>query len=259
MIPWLTPAHLNYRQTITSRGAGEGKYIRQVGSVGAYAHVKLSVEPLVGTWGFQFTENVTQKGSLPERFLSHIELGVLSASKLGLWGFPVTGFVIHLEDGSYRDVDSTASAFEKAGIQAFTCALLAASPVILEPTVLCLVRVPNPYLPTLFEDLNRRRFRITREGKTSPQEVEGIGPQSEVLDLLSFLAERTGGTAYCSMHPEGYEALPESLSVDLYCSSCRRDMRIPLIEGTPLTDKCLICGTILSSPEWDAGVPVMKR
>jgi elongation factor G len=224
-----------------------------------YGHVKLFVEPLVGTWGFQFTENVTSNGSVPEKFLSHIELGILSASKIGLWGFPVSGFLVHIEDGSYHDVDSTASAFEKAAKEAFVPALLAASPVILEPTLLCIVSLPEEYMPAVLGELTRRRFRLSGTRRVLRNELEAVVPQSETLNLLPRLAEITMSTVYCSMHPDGYEPLPESLSADLYCSSCKRDMRIPLLEGVPLTSKCLICGTILRSPEWDAGVPVLKR
>src|SRR6266481_3426727 len=134
MIPWLTPAYLNYRQSIHSKGIGEQKIVRQTGGVAEYAHVKLSVEPLVGTMGIQFTENVTSQRTLPQEFLSYIELGVLSVSKRGLWGFPVGGVLVYVFDGSYHDADSTAAVFERVAAKAFEVALLAAQPVILEPT-----------------------------------------------------------------------------------------------------------------------------
>ena len=40
------------------------------------------------------------------------------------------------------------------------------------------------------------------------------------------------------MHPEGYEKLPEGLTTDLYCAACERDMRIPLLNNIPITEKC---------------------
>jgi len=57
------------------------------------------------------------------------------------------------------------------------------------------------------------------------------------------------------MHPEGYEKLPEGLTTDLYCTACERDMRIPLLNNIPITEKCLICGTPFDSPDLDASVP----
>jgi elongation factor G len=186
-------------------------------------------------------------------------MGILSMSKKGLWGFPVGGILVYVFDGSYHDLDSTAAVSEKAAAKAFETAMLASHPVILEPTVSCIVCVPEEYMPAVFGELNHRRFRVTNTRKMHFHEIEGIVPHSEVLDLLPNLALRTGGVAYCSMHPEGYEKLPESLTTDLYCSSCKRDMRIPLLDDIPLTDKCLICGTTFDSPDLDASVPVLKR
>jgi elongation factor G len=263
MIPWLTPPHLNYRQSIRSKGVGEQKIVRQTGGIAEYAHVKLSVEPLVGTMGIQFTENVTSQRTLPEEFLSSIEIGVISVAKKGLWGFPVGGLLAYVFDGSYHDVDSTATVFENVATKAFEAALLAAQPVILEPTVSCTVCVPKEYKPAVYGDLNQRRFRITNTRTMHFLEIDGIAPQSEVLDLLPQLAARTGGTAYCSMHLEGFEKLPESLTTNLFCSTCEREMRIPLLNKIPLTDRCLICGTAFDSPddspELDSSVPILRR
>ena len=100
MIPWLSPPYLNYRQSIHSKGIGEQKINRQTGGVAEYAHLKLSVEPLLGTIGTRFAENVTPHGTLPREFLSYLEMGVLSVSKEGLWGFPVGGILVYIEDGS---------------------------------------------------------------------------------------------------------------------------------------------------------------
>lgn len=259
MIPWLTPAYLNYRQSVGAKGDGEGKFVRQTGGIAQYADLKLSVEPLVGTMGIQFSENVTSDGTLPREFLSYIEMGVLAVSKKGLWGFPVGSVLVYVFDGSYHEEDSSGAAFEKAAGKAFEAALLAAHPLILEPTISCSVCVPEKYMPAVFGDLNQRRFRIANTRKAHLCEIEGIVPQSEVLDLLPQLAARTGGTAYCSMHPEGFEKLPESLTTSRYCSSCKRDMRIPLLNNIPITDKCLICGTAFNSPDFDTSVPVLKR
>ena len=113
MIPWLTPAYLNYRQSIHSKGIGEQKIVRQTGGVAEYAHVTLPVEPLVGTIGIKFTENVTPDRTLPREFLSYLEMGVLSVSKKGPWGFPAGGILIRIEGGSYHDLDSTAAVFQR--------------------------------------------------------------------------------------------------------------------------------------------------
>ena len=137
--------------------------------------------------------------------------------------------------------------------------MLASHPMIFEPMVSCIVCVPEECMSAVYGDLNQRRFRVTNARKMNFHQIEGTAPLSEVLDLLPNLALWTGGTAYCSMHPEGYEKLPESLTTVLYCASCLRDMRIPLLSNMPITEKCLICGTPFDSPDPDAWVPVLKR
>jgi elongation factor G len=137
-------------------------------------------------------------------------------------------------------LDSTAAVFEEVAAVAFQSAMLASHPVILEPTISCTVCVPEECMPAVFGDLNQRRFRVTNTRKIHFHEIEGTMPQSEVLDLLPQLAARTGSSAYCSMHPGGYEKLPESLTTVLYCTACLRDMRIPVVNNISITEKCLI-------------------
>lgn len=88
---------------------------------------------------------------------------------------------------------------------------------------------------------------------------KGLHPSSEVLDLLPHLAVRTDGTAYCSMHAEGYEKLLDSMTTDLHCASCEREMRIPVVNKIPVTEKCLTCGTPFDLPDFDASVRALKR
>jgi len=112
-------------------------------------------------------------------------------SKKGLWGFPVGGILACVFDGSFHDVDSNAAVFERVAAKAFEEAMLASQPGNLEPTVSCIVCVREKYMPAVFGELNHRRFRVNNTRKMHFDEIEGIVPQSEVLDLLPNLALRT--------------------------------------------------------------------
>lgn len=95
-IPQTSP----YRQGILQAGVGEHKLIRRVASGHEYAHVRLRVEPLKNGGRYEFSEEVTACGSLPVRFLSHVEIGALKAAEEGLWGFPLDSFRVCVLDGS---------------------------------------------------------------------------------------------------------------------------------------------------------------
>ena len=62
MHAWLSPPHLNYRQTVLSTGHGEGKIVRESLGKGFYAHVELSVRPLPHYLGFEFVEADARTG-----------------------------------------------------------------------------------------------------------------------------------------------------------------------------------------------------
>ena len=126
-----------YRETITTRRAAEGRYIRQTGGRGQYGHVQASSSSpsAVGT-GFTF-ENQVVGGAIPREFIPadrqghrrrRCQRGVLA-------GFPMVDVKVTLVDGSYHEVDSSEMAFNIAGSMAFQDAARKAGSILLEPVM----------------------------------------------------------------------------------------------------------------------------
>jgi elongation factor G len=251
---------LNYRQATSLTGIGESHVIRGTAHGGQYAHVELAVEPLGSGVGIEFVEEVADKGAIPERFLSHIEIGCLNAARRGLWGFPLEDVRIRILDGSYHDVDSSNAAFEEAAGKAMLDAMQQASPCLLEPCLTLTVRVPEKYVGDVLGDINRRRARIESGGSgLKPTFIFSV-PESETLDYPSALASLSGGSAIWSIRsPKTFRKLPDSLAVDRFCDRCQREMKIPLIHGQAFTENCLICGTAFGPPDAGVGVRVSVR
>lgn len=251
---------LTYHQAVSTTGIGECKLIRGTANGHQYAHVKLAVESMESGAGMEFVEQVAEEQAIPERFLSHLEIGCLSVTKHGLWGFPLTDFRIRILDGSYHDGDSSAASFEEAARTATLDAMLHSAPCLLEPWVTVTVRVPEEYLPNVFGDLINRRARLERTVPGTRPSIVCSVPQSEVLDYLSEFASRSGGFGILSLgSPKVFRELPVSEAMYRFCLTCDREMKIPLVRGVAFTENCLICGAAFEPPDSDIGVGVLNR
>jgi valyl-tRNA synthetase len=119
-------------ETIRKTAEAEGKYIRQVGATGNYAHVRLCISPNSTGKGFAFS-NETDSNTLPERFIQPIKEGIQEAMRGGVVeGHPLVDVKVSLIDGSYHEVDSNEMAFRIAASIALKEAARKAQPVVLD-------------------------------------------------------------------------------------------------------------------------------
>jgi elongation factor G len=171
-----------YLEAIRKPAEAEGKYIRQTGGVGNYAHVKLRIEPNESGKGFQFTNDI-QGGVVPRKYIEPIELGIREALQGGvLAGYEIVDVKVTLFDGSYHDVDSNEMAFRIAGAMAAKEAARKANPVVLEPVMNVKVKVREEFMGMIMADLNGRHGRIegiAHEGASVS--IRAIVPLSEIL------------------------------------------------------------------------------
>ncbi|HEY64590.1 MAG TPA: elongation factor G [Caldilineae bacterium] len=196
-----------YRETITRRARGEGRFIRQTGGRGQYGHVWLEVEPLPPGKGFEFEDAITG-GVIPKEFIPAIEAGVREALEDGvLAGYPIVDIKVRVVDGSYHEVDSSDVAFKIAGSMALREAVRRGNPVLLEPVMKVSVVVPEQYTGDVIGDLNARRGEIQGLEPRGPgmQLIQALVPLAEMFGYATRLRSATQGRGTFTMEFDHYE------------------------------------------------------
>ena len=116
-------------------------------------------------------------------------------------------------DGSFHPVDSSGVCFEIAGSQAFSSAMMSATPALLEPIMQAEITVPDNFAGDIIGDLNSKRGRIQGmnplgEGLTT---VEAEVPQAEMLKYATELRSMTQGRGDFKTEFGHYEMVPHHL------------------------------------------------
>jgi elongation factor G len=201
--------HVLYRETIRKSSQSEGKFIRQSGHKGQYAHVNIRMEPNPGN-GYEFVNEITG-GSIPEKYMTPIDAGIRQAMQGGvLAGHEMMDIKITLYDGSYHECDSTEMAFKIAAAMAFKEAAKKASPVLMEPVMSVEIVVPEDFIGVIVGDLNSRRGYIEgMEHRSGSQVIKATVPLSEMFGYATTMRSSTQGRATFAMHFARYEQRPK--------------------------------------------------
>ena len=204
---------VNYRETITKKALGEGKFIRQTGGRGQYGHAKIEVEPLPPGSGFEFVDDIFG-GVIPKEYIPAVEEGIIEAMERGiLAGYEMVDLRVRLYDGSYHEVDSSELAFKIAGSLAFQDAVKKADPILLEPIMKVEIVTPEEYLGAIAGDINARRGRIEHvEHRPGTQVITALVPLAEMFGYATDLRSMTQGRASYTMHFSHYEPVPRTVS-----------------------------------------------
>jgi elongation factor G len=201
-----------YREGISKKVSAEHKYAKQTGGRGQYGHVLIRLEPGEPGSGFVF-ENGVVGGTIPKEFVPAVEKGIRDAMNRGvLAGYPVIDAKVELYDGSYHDVDSSASAFEIAGSLAFQEGAKTAGIFLLEPMMAVEVVTPEQYMGDVIGDLNSRRGKIsgmTQRGNA--QVIDADVPLAEMFGYSTDLRSKTQGRATYSMQFKIYAQVPNAI------------------------------------------------
>jgi elongation factor G len=149
-----------YREGIRGKAEAEGKYMRQTGSIGNFAYVKIRLSPNQPGQGYEFRVD-TEGDAIPIEYISSVDEGIREAMFAGIRaGYEMVDVQVSLLGGTHHDSDSNKLAFKIAGAMAFKEAARKAKPVILEPMMMLEVVVPEEYMGSIIGDLNSRRGRI---------------------------------------------------------------------------------------------------
>jgi len=198
-----------YLETIQNQAEGEGKFIRQAGGHGWYAHVKIRLEPRELGRGYEFADQITD-GAVPPQFVESVNSGIQEAMKAGVLDRrEMVDLRAVLCDGSYHESDSNEFAFKIAGSEAFIAVAAKANPVLLEPMMSAKVIVAEEYVGVIIGDLNRRRGLIKgMDYNQGSQVIDFSAPLAEMLGYAIHIRSMTQGRASCSMQFAGYAVAP---------------------------------------------------
>ena len=186
---------------------------KQSGGSGQFGEVKVKVVPGERGTGFQFIDDV-KGGNIPREYIPSVEKGMRETAATGsLIGFPIVDFAVHLIDGKYHDVDSSALAFEITGRGAMREAAQKAGIKILEPIMKVEVVTPEDYLGDVIGDINSRRGQIQgTDSRGNAQVVEALVPLANLFGYAKDLRTLTNGRAQCTMQFSHYDEISPNLS-----------------------------------------------
>jgi len=186
---------------------------KQSGGSGQFGEVKVKVVPGERGTGFQFLDEI-KGGNIPREYIPSVEKGMRETADTGsLIGFPIVDFAVHLLDGKYHDVDSSALAFEITGRGAMREAAQKAGIKILEPIMKVEVVTPEDYLGDVIGDINSRRGQIQgTDARGNAQVVEAMVPLANMFGYVNQLRSFTQGRAQYTMQFSHYDEVPQNVA-----------------------------------------------
>jgi len=202
-----------YRETIREAVARDGKFQRQSGGRGQYAHVRLTIEPLPAGKGYEF-RNGTVGGVVPKEYVPAVDQGVREQAASGvLAGYPVVDVRVTLVDGSYHATDSSEMAFKMAGSIAFEEGVKKGKPVLLEPIMSVDVVTPEDYMGDVNGDLSRRRGLLQGlDDSPAGKIVRALVPLAEMFGYATLLRSMSQGRATYTMEFSHYAEVPSNVA-----------------------------------------------
>lgn len=206
---------VSYRETFTTPGEGEGKYVKQSGGRGSYGHCLVRFFPNK-TKGYEFVNSI-KGASIPNEFIKPVIQGLEEATKSGpLAGYPMIDIKAELYDGSSHDVDSNEMAYKIAASMALRDAASKCKPVLLEPIMNLEVTVPDQYFGDVMGDISSRRGAIEgTDQKGGAQIIKAKVPLKEMFGYATDLRSFTQGRGNYAMTFDSYQEAPKSITEEI--------------------------------------------
>jgi elongation factor G len=212
-----------YRETITKKAEGEGKFIRQSGGKGQYGHACINVAPNEKGKGVEVVDEIVG-GSIPKEYIPAVIDGIEEAIKGGVYaGYQVIDIKVEVVDGSFHEVDSNELAFRMAGIFALKDAFKKAGPILLEPLMKVECTTPDEYQGDLLGDINRRRGTIVSiEAKNGQTVLNAQVPLAEMFGYATAIRSLSKGRASYSMEPLTFAQVPNSVLTTIMDAAAKK-------------------------------------
>jgi elongation factor G len=194
-----------YKETITKKVKGEGKFIKQSGGRGQYGHVWLTIEPRKRGAGFEFINRITS-GSIPKEYIPAIKKGIIEAMEQGVLAeYPLIDLQVTLFDGSYHMVDSSELAFKIAALLALKECVKKANPMLLEPIMDIEVDTKD-FVGEVIGDITSRRGKIIDiENKNIYQRIQAKVPLAKMFAYTTDIRSITQGRVNFTMKFSHYD------------------------------------------------------
>jgi elongation factor G len=201
-----------YRETVTTATTSEYKHRKQTGGHGQYGHVVIEIEPRPRGDGYEFVKKVVG-GNVPRQFIPAVEKGVAEALPNGpLANSPIVDLRVTLLDGSSHSVDSSEMAFKIATAQALKQGIMDARPILLEPMMKLVIRIPSDYVGDVMSDLNTRRGQVHGvEPDGLYNRIEAEAPLAEVQRYSTDLRALTQGRGSFRLDFDRYVEVPPNV------------------------------------------------
>jgi elongation factor G len=207
---------VSYKETITSKGKADTKFVKQSGGRGQYAHVVLEVEPNETGKGNEILNKIVG-GTIPKEYVPAVIKGVTEGLSTGvLAGYALVDVKVSIVFGSYHEVDSSEMAFKICGSMAIKEAAKKCQPIILEPIMKVDVTAPEEAVGDVMGDLNRRRGKIIgQDSLKGTTIVHAEVPLSELFGYSTDLRNLSRGRASFVMEPSHFERVPSKLQEEI--------------------------------------------
>jgi elongation factor G len=219
-----SPPKIPYRETITASAEAEGKHKKQSGGRGQFGVASVKFAPRPRGSGFEFVDSV-KGGAIPRQFIPAVQKGVEEALQSGiLAGYPMIDLSAEVLDGKYHSVDSDELSFRMAGIQAVRAAGPAVGPVLLEPIMHVIVRVPEENTGDIMGDINAKRGRVLGiDTDGGVRVIEAQVPMAEVQRYAIDLRSMTSGRGTFEVSFDHYEEVPHQEAQRIVEAAQRED------------------------------------
>ncbi len=209
---------VSYREAPTRNAKFDVRHRKQTGGSGQYAHIvgRFEVLPEDAEEIFLFEDHVTG-GRIPKQYIPAVEKGVRSQLMKGpVAGYPVVGLAVHLDDGSYHEVDSSDMAFTTCAQTTMRECFGRTAPVLLEPVMKIEIECPTAFQGTVVGDLTSRRGIVMGAEIVGPEaRIEGEVPLAETFGYSTNLRSMTQGQGTFTLEFARYNRLPPSLEREI--------------------------------------------
>ncbi len=202
---------VSYRETIRNAATVVGECVRQTGTSGLFAKLKVAFAPFKGSEPITVENRLPEDKEIPPLFVHAAEQGLRGALSSGELGYPVMDVKATMLDFELDPQVSTDVAFQFAAADAVHKAMRE-NIVLLEPVMKLDVTVPEDYLGPITGDLNARRAMIDEvlhRGKLCV--VLARVPLARVFDYSEKVRSLSQGRADPVMEPHSFAPAPDEV------------------------------------------------